>query len=523
MVLLLHYIKSSGGTQMKAISKKIRQTGVNLLSTAFILSTLTPLQTFAAENGSDLLSALSKYGGAKDVCDEKYKDNEDKVIDCKAKMNKALKGDDVCDKAKDALKEAEKDALEACRKAGMGSAAACVKKALDCKEQADEDFEDEEDSGVYAMANTISTLTGQSINRAALSSGGSCPQWGGKDFADRKETLDDKLKGLNEELAGLQEDIGKIKSDQSNELRRIQEDMNKAQEDLDKGKSAAELQKGEDQRKQADDIAKLGESITNLGMTKLDLENKFVQAQIDVATEMIKYSDSAISMDCLKKAQDYKASLKPLFKKGSGASGAVSSSKTLQAAAAKNAKSCVETFQKNRIRIMTSSDNQLKMIRTQIDATATKIENARVQLDMAQKNYDAMVTQQAAAQTKEEQALQKKMQLAIQEMGTLTTKMNDDLAAIETKRKNLTIAIASVNQSMSELEAGGKPRSGTEESVASASATVGDQVDIIDRLIEDPTYSKCPLTSVYRKPVSSTRSSSKGSSKKESESKDIVK
>jgi predicted nucleic acid-binding Zn-ribbon protein len=508
---------------MKAISKKIRQTGVNLLSIVFILSTVTPLHVHAADGADKTGMGNGQGTTVYDYCKETYPNDPASSKEC---IVDATSGKDKCQVARDAIKDAEKDALEACRKSGMGSAENCARKAMTCKDEAEDEYDNEEPGGVYAAANTIATLTGQSINSAALrgDQGGSCPQYGGKDYADRKESLDDKLKKLNEELAGLQEDISNAKSENSKENQRIQKEMNEAQEELEKNKSAAELQKNDDMLKQQENISKMGENIESLGMKKLDLENKYTQSQIDVASEMIKYSNSAVSVECLKQAQDYKAQVKALYKRGSGAGGAVASGKSINTAAAAKAKACVETFQKARVKIMTSADAQQKLIRADIDSTANKIANAKVQLDMATSNFNAAVEAAKAQQTKDEQALTKKMQLAVQEMNTLATKLTDDLTAIETKRKNLVQAIASVNQSMSEMESGGKPKSGTEMSVAEGSATVGDQINLIDRIMDDDDLvNECKLSSKYSTKKSVSKSSNRSTPKKVPANNTVVK
>lgn len=504
---------------MKAISKKIRQTGVNLLSTIFILSTLAPLPTHAADTGADALAKILQSGGSDDICMKNHGDSTEAYAACKKEISKSLKSADMCDTAKTAIAEAEKDALEACRKSGMGTATACVEKAMTCKDEAEDSYEDDTKTGVYGFANTIQTITGQTIDTSQMSSGGSCPQYGGKDYADRKEALDDKIKQLKEELADLSKEIAEAKSDYSKEIQRIQKEINEAQEDLDKQKDALTAQQREELAANQKEQATMSENLEGLNMSKLDLEGKFTQAQIDLATELIKYSDSAVSVECLKQAQEYKASVKALYKKGSGAGGIVSSGKSVNTAAAAKAKACVQTFQKARIKIMTSGESQQKLIRAQIESTANKIANLRVQLDTASTNFNSTVEQQNAAQKKAEEAVVKKMQLATQEMQTLQTKLQDDVTAINEKQKNLNQAIAAANQSLSELTSGGKPKSGTEQSVAEASATVGDQVNIIDRYLEDPDLAECNLTSKYseKKRTStrpSTREKAKGTEKK---------
>lgn len=488
---------------MNRLSKKIRQTGVNLLSTVFILSTVAPQTALAAENNNN-------GGGGKsiaEICSEKYEGAA--LKNCLRDLYGASSGKDKCDDAKVAIADAEKIALEACRKGGMGSGSACMNKAFECRAEAENSYEDDSESGVYGFANTIQTITGQTIDKSGLSSGGSCPQYGGKDYADRKEALDDKLKQLKEELAGLSQEIADAKNEYSKETQRIQKEMNEAQEELDKQKDALKAQQREELAANQKDQASMAEQLENLNMSKMDLEGKLTQAQIDQATELIKYSDSAVSVECLKQAQEYKASVKALYKKGSGAGGVVSTGKSVNTAAAAKAKACVETFQKARIKIMTAGNNQQKLIRAQIESSANKIANLRVQLDTASANYQSSVEQQNAAQAKAEQQVVKKMQLATQELQTLQTKLTDDMTAISQKQKALNESIAAVNQSMSELTAGGKPKSGTEESMASASATVGDQVDIIDRYLKDPDYDECPLSSQYTKTKKTSPSSSK--------------
>lgn len=487
---------------MNRLSKKIRQTGVNLLSTVFILSTVAPNAALAADNNNS-------GGGGKsvvEICSEKYEGAA--LKNCVRDLSGAASGKDKCETARTAIADAEKDALDACRKGGMGSAGACVKKAFECREEAENSYEDDTESGVYGFANTIQTITGQTIDKSGLSSGGSCPQYGGKDYADRKEALDDKLKQLKEELAGLSQEISDAKNEYSKETQRIQKEMNEAQEELDKQKDALKAQQREELAANQKDQASMAEQLENLNMSKMDLEGKLTQAQIDQATELIKYSDSAVSVECLKQAQEYKASVKALYKKGSGAGGIVSTGKSVNTAAAAKAKACVETFQKARIKITTAGNNQQKLIRAQIESSANKIANLRVQLDTAAANYQSSVEQQNAAQAKAEQQVVKKMQLATQELQTLQTKLTDDMTAISQKQKALNDSIAAVNQSMSELTAGGKPKSGTEESMASASATVGDQVDIIDRYLEDSDYSECNLSSQYTKGKKRSSSSS---------------
>ena len=509
---------------MNDLSKKIRQTGVKLLSTIFILSTLSPNTAFAKDNGggvgSDSATAalLSKLGNSGDFCDRKY-DNEEAVAGCRKTLSKAEKSSDMCDNAKAAIKDAEKDALEACRKSGMGTADACVKKALSCRDEAEDDYDNDSESGVYGFANTIQTITGQTIDKSSLQSGGTCPQFGGKDYADRKESLDDKLKQLKEELAKLTEDIGKAKADYSKETQRIQKDMNDEQAELDKQKDQLAAQQRDDLEKKQKEQASMAESLENLNMTKMDLEGKLTQAQIDQATELLKYSESAISVECLKQAKEAKTLAKQVYQKGGTlGSGFVGAGTSAAQAAASKAKTCVQTFQKARIKIMTAGDSQQKLIRAQIESTANKIANLRVQLTTASDNFNSTVEQQNAAQKKAEEQVVKKMQLATQELQSLQTKLQDDLTAIAEKQKNLNQAIAAVNQSMSELTAGGKPKSGTEQSVAEASATVGDQVGIIDRYLDDPDLKECNLSSKYtdgsrRKASSSSRSGSSRGSK----------
>lgn len=487
---------------MNRLSKKIRQTGVNLLSTVFILSTVTPQAALAGEDNNN--------GGGKSnvqICSERHKDDS-AIENCVRNLTSASSGKDKCETAKTAIADAEKEALDACRKSGMGTAVSCVKKAFECRDEAENSYEDDTESGVYGFANTIQTITGQTIDKSGLSSGGSCPQYGGKDYADRKEALDDKLKQLKEELAGLTQDISDAKSEYSKEKQRIQADMNEAQAELDKQKDQLSEQQQQELAAQQKQMAADQENLDAQNMKKLDLEGKLAQARIDQATELIKYSDSAVSVECLKQAQDYKASVKALYKKGSGAGGLVSSGKSVNTAAAAKAKACVETFQKARIKIMTAAGNQQKLIAAEIESTTNKIANLKIQINTAAENFGTTKERQTAAQKKAEEQVVKKMQLAMQELNTLQTKLEDDLKAIGQKQTNLNQAIAAVNQSMSELTAGGKPKSGTEESMASASATVGDQVDIIDRYLEDSGYSECNLSSQYTKGKKRSSSSS---------------
>ncbi|MNL02248.1 hypothetical protein D3C87_1227490 [compost metagenome] len=253
-------------------------------------------------------------------------------------------------------------------------------------------------------------------------------------------------------------------------------------------------------------------------MSKMDLESKLTQAQIDQATELIKYSDSAVSVECMKQAQEYKASVKALYKRGTGSGSLVMAGKGVNTAAAAKAKSCIATFQKARTKIMTAGDAQQKLIRAQIESTANKIANLRVQMETASANFATTQTEQTAAQTDAENQVIKKMQLAAEEMQSLATKLQDDGAAIAQKQQNLKQALLRANTRLSELTAGGTPRSGSSQSVAEAAVSIQSDVETVKKLMDN--YGKdCPgLSSAYYKargeapiPRDSSRANSKGS------------
>lgn len=449
---------------MKAISKKIRQTGVKLLSTVFILSTLAPNVSFAAD------PAPYQYMGGDCAFSDEAKRQE-----CLDKKNSAS----ICERKETELKEANNSIKEACSKAGLKSANRCLEAALTC----DEDVEDEPVSGRYGLTQAVATITGQTIPET-YGSDGSCPQYSGQDYADKKKDIDDDIKEINEDLADLTKEQGEIKAQYSKDIQEIKKDINDSQAELEKQKKALSAEQRADLEAKQKEQAQNAETLEQLGMSKMDLENKLTQAQIDQATELIKYSDSAVSVECLKQAQEYKASVKALYKRGTGSGSLVMAGKGINTAAAAKAKACVATFQKARIKIMTAGESQQKLLRAQIESTANKIANLRVQIETATANFATTQTEQTAAQTDAENQVIKKMQLAAEEMQSLATKLQDDGAAIAQKQQNLKQALLRANNRLSELTAGGTPRSGSQQSVAEASATIGSDVETVKSIIE---------------------------------------